>query len=85
MKFKDDDVDAVVEDVEDVGVVEKSDELLFVAIGVLESELECMNEEADMNICWITIWILVRVLSMIFFLCYIFFNGCIICPQKDVK
>ena len=57
MKFKDDDVDAVVEDVEDVGVVEKSDELLFVAIGVLESELECMNEEADMNICWITIWI----------------------------
>jgi hypothetical protein len=54
MKFKDDDVDAVVEDVEDVGVVEK---LLFVDIGVLESELECMNEEADMNICWITIWI----------------------------
>ena len=56
MKFKDDDVDAVVEDVEDVGVVAKY-ELLFVAIGVLESELECMNEEADMNICWITIWI----------------------------
>jgi len=56
LKFKDDDVDAVVEDVEDVGVVAKY-ELLFVAIGVLESELECMNEEADMNICWITIWI----------------------------
>ena len=56
MKFKDDDVDAVVEDVEDVGVVAKY-ELLFVAIGVLESELECMNEEADMNICWTTIWI----------------------------
>ena len=72
MKFKDDDVDAVVEDVEDVGVVEKSDELLFVAIGVLESELECMNEEADMNICWTTIWIWVVSINF-FFLCV--FNG----------
>ena len=71
MKFKDDDVDAVVEDVEDVGVVAKY-ELLFVAIGVLESELECMNEEADMNICWITIWIWVVFLCSIYFFSKVF-------------